>query len=162
GSNPGGGSLKGTTTQSASAGVASFNDLSIDEAGSGYTLLASSNGLTGVSSNGFDITPAVADHLLFNQQPANTTAGQAIAPAVTLQVVDECNNVLNSSASGSVALGTNPNSGTLSGTTMQSASAGAASFNDLSIDKAGSGYMLFASSTGLTGVTSMGFNITAT
>jgi hypothetical protein len=160
GSNPGG-TLSGTTMQPASAGVASFNDLSIDKAGSGYTLFASSNGLTGVSSNGFDITPAGADHLLFNQQPTNTTAGQAIAPAVTVQIVDQFNNVVNSSASVSVAIGTNPNSGTLSGTTTQSASAGVASFNDLSIDQAGSGYTLFASSTGLT-VTSMGFNITAT
>jgi hypothetical protein len=45
GSNPGSGSLSGTLTVSASGGVASFSDLSIDQPGDGYTLAATSPGI---------------------------------------------------------------------------------------------------------------------
>jgi hypothetical protein len=38
-------------------GIATFDDLSIDEVGSGYTLEASANGLTGATSAAFDMTP---------------------------------------------------------------------------------------------------------
>ena len=39
--NPSAGTLSGTTTQAASGGVATFNNLSINQAGAGYTLTAS-------------------------------------------------------------------------------------------------------------------------
>ena len=56
GSNPGGGTLNGTTTVTAAAGVASFAALSINNAGVGYTLVAGSGGaLTGATSGTFDI-----------------------------------------------------------------------------------------------------------
>jgi len=55
GSNPGGGTLSGTTTQSAVDGVASFDDLSIDLEGDGYTLVASSPGFTSATSDPFNI-----------------------------------------------------------------------------------------------------------
>lgn len=45
GSNPGSGSLAGKTTVSASGGVASFSNLSINQPGDGYTLTATSPGL---------------------------------------------------------------------------------------------------------------------
>jgi len=54
-SNPAGGSLSGTTTTRATAGIASFNDLVIDKAGT-YTLSASTNGVTPVTSNAFSVT----------------------------------------------------------------------------------------------------------
>jgi len=55
GSNPGGGTLNGTTTVTAAAGVASFAALSITNAGVGYTLVAGSGALTGATSGTFDI-----------------------------------------------------------------------------------------------------------
>lgn len=55
GVNAGGGTLSGTKTVAASAGVASFSTLGIDKAGTGYTLSASSPGLVSVSSNAFNI-----------------------------------------------------------------------------------------------------------
>ena len=54
GSNPGSGSLSGTTTVDASGGVASFPNLSIDQPGIGYTLTATSPGITPATS--FDFT----------------------------------------------------------------------------------------------------------
>ena len=47
GTNPGGGTLSGTTTVAAVSGVATFSTLSINAAGAGYTLNAASGALTG-------------------------------------------------------------------------------------------------------------------
>src|SRR5438132_1064278 len=162
GTNPGGGTLSGTLTQSASGGIATFGNLSINKSGTGYTLTAASTGLTGATSNTFNITAGVATQLGFSQQPTNTVAGSSITPAVTVQVQDVNGNLVNTStASITVAIGTNPGGGTLSGTKTVSAVAGVATFSGVSIDKAGTGYTLTASSSGLTGATSAAFNITA-
>jgi hypothetical protein len=66
--------------------------------------------------------------------------------------------VTNSSAPVTVALGGSPTGATLSGTTTKNAVNGVATFNNLSIDKAGYGYTLVASSAGLPSATSSSFN----
>jgi hypothetical protein len=53
--NPGSGKLSGTTTVSAVRGVASFSDLSINKTGFGYTLTATSRGMSAATSAGFNI-----------------------------------------------------------------------------------------------------------
>ena len=61
----------------------------------------------------------------------------------------------------SLAIGTNPAGGTLSGGAAVTVASGVATFSGLSIDKAGTGYTLTASSTpSYTGATSAAFNIT--
>ncbi len=56
GSNPGNGSLSGTTTVvTAADGTATFADLNLDRAGVGYTLVAKSPDLTSTTSNPFAI-----------------------------------------------------------------------------------------------------------
>src|SRR5205085_3595441 len=130
--------------------IATFNNLSIDKAGAGYTLTASGGGASaGATSNKFDVTVGVPDHLAFAQQPTNTAAGATIAPAVTVRVEDSLGNLV-TTASGNLALaiGTNPGGGTLSGTTSQPVSGGIATFNDLSINRSGVGYTLTASGGG--------------
>src|SRR5262249_46639899 len=109
------------------------------------------------------VNPASADHLAFAQQPANTVVNATISPAVTVQILDAFNNLLTGDTTDQVALaiGTNPGGGTLSGTTTETVRGGIATFSDLSINKTGVGYTLSASSTGLTGVTSSAFDITA-
>ncbi|MFN2420511.1 MAG: beta strand repeat-containing protein, partial [Gemmatimonadota bacterium] len=161
GTNPAGGTLSGTTTVAAVGGVATFSDLRIDKAGTGYTLVASSSGLTSATSSAFTITPANAARLVFGQQPSNTQAGAAITPAVTVHALDGSGN-LNTSFTGNVtiAIGTNPAGGVLSGTTTVAAVGGVATFSNLRIDKAGRGYTLVASSSGLTSATSNPFDIT--
>src|SRR5262249_38240667 len=49
GTTPAGGTLAGTTTVTVSGGVATFTNLSINNAGTSYTLTASSAGLTGAT-----------------------------------------------------------------------------------------------------------------
>lgn len=159
GTNPAGGTLSGTTTVAAVAGVATFNGLSINTAGTGYTLAASSTGLTGATSSAFNITVGPAVQLAFGQQPTNSTANVAIAPAPTVRILDAGGNLTASTANVTVAIGTNPGPGTLGGTLTVAASAGVATFPNLTIDAAGIGYTLTAASAGLTGATSNAFNV---
>ncbi len=53
GTNPGNGTLMGTTTVNAVAGVATFSDLQIDRPGSGWVLQATSNNLAQATSSNF-------------------------------------------------------------------------------------------------------------
>ncbi|WP_162944450.1 beta strand repeat-containing protein [Flavisolibacter nicotianae] len=105
-----------------------------------------------------------ATKLAFGQQPSNAVATTAITPAVTIRVLDANGNLVttDNSTQVSVAIGTNPSAGTLSGTTTANVSGGTATFSNLSINNSGTGYTLSATSTpSLTGVTSNSFNITA-
>ncbi len=161
GTNPGGGTLSGTATLSAVNGVATFSGLSIDKSGTGYTLTATSAGLTAGTSAAFNITFAAATQVVFTTAPGGGTGGLAWAAQPVLTVQDAFGNtVTNSTASVVLAIGTNPGPGTLGGTATRSAVGGVATFSGLSIDKVGTGYTLTAASTGLTGATSAAFNIT--
>jgi hypothetical protein len=137
-----------------------FNNLSIDKAGAGYTLTATLGGVPQVASATFAITPAAAAKLSFTVQPVNTAAGSAITPAVKVTALDQFDNVAtNFTGNVTAAIGTNPTSGTLSGTVTIAAATGVATFSTLSIDSAGTGYTLTATSAGLTDATSSTFNI---
>src|SRR5213079_2667903 len=158
GTNPSTGTLSGTKTVAAVAGVATFPGLSIDKAGTGYTLTATGAGST--TSAAFNITAGSATQLVFNVQPSTTTAGTAITPAVEVTAQDGNGNTATGfTGNVTVAIGTNPSSGALSGTSTHAAVAGVATFAGLSIDKAGTGYTLTATGAGST--TSSAFNITA-
>jgi uncharacterized delta-60 repeat protein len=100
-------------------------------------------------------------HLAFSQQPTGVEATSPITPAVRVQILDASNNLVNSAASVTISIGANPSSGALSGTQTVAAVGGTAIFNNLSINKAGAGYTLTASSTDLIGATSNPFNVTA-
>jgi uncharacterized repeat protein (TIGR01451 family) len=159
GTNPSGGTLSGTLTVNAVAGVATFSDLSINNGGNGYTLTATSGILTGATSNAFNIRGP--SKLAFLQQPGNTIYNQTISPAVTVQIQDSLGNLVPIATNTvAIAIGTNPSGGTLSGTLSVSAVAGVATFSNLSINNVGNGYTLTASSAGLTDATSNAFNIT--
>src|SRR5262249_59690818 len=82
-------------TVAGSGGIATFGTLPLNPAGS-YTIGATSAGLGGATSNPFTVSAAAADHLAFGQQPSNTTAGAAINPAVTVQVLDQFRNLTTS------------------------------------------------------------------
>src|SRR5262249_36008277 len=136
--------------------------LSLNKAGTGYTLAASDGSLAGATSSAFTVTAAAAHHLAFGQQPSNATAGVTLSPAVTLQVLDPFNNLVTTDTSSvTVALGSNPGGGTLSGTVTVAAVGGVATFSPLSVNKSGVGYTLTAADTGLAGATSSAFTITA-
>ncbi|MBM4054748.1 MAG: hypothetical protein FJ264_08775 [Planctomycetes bacterium] len=154
------GTLSGTTLQTTnSGGLATFNDLSIDLAGS-KNLTASGDGLSSAVSNTFTISAGSAVKIVFIQQPSDTTAGNAILPTITVRLQDAYGNNVSSSGV-SIAMSLSSGTGILSGTTLKTTSAsGLATFNDLSIDLAGS-KNLTASSAGLASAVSNSFDITA-
>src|SRR5262249_10101745 len=104
-------------------------------------------GLTSSPSNSFVISAAAADHLAFLQQPTSTTAGAAISPAVTVQVLDQFNNLTGSTANVTVAA-TGPGAFTAASTTTVAAVAGGATFSNLHLNVTGS-YTIGATATGL-------------
>ncbi|HEY6110387.1 MAG TPA: hypothetical protein VIV56_15915, partial [Gemmatimonadales bacterium] len=164
GANPGGGTLGGTTTVKAAGGVATFASLSIDKKGAGYRLKATSGSLTAAMSVTFDVSAGPATQLAFTTQPPTSVAGAGLAPSVTVSARDALGNVADGytgSVTVAITNGTGAAGATLSGTKTVAATAGVAMFAGLSIDKVGNGYTLSASGTGLTGVTSATFNITA-
>ena len=161
GTNPASGTLGGTATVAAVGGVATFSTLSINKVGTGYTLTAVDGSLGGSTSTGFNITPAAADHLAFLQQPTTAVAGVAISPAVTVEVLDAFGNLVTFDTSNvTMAIGTNPGGGALSGTATIAAIGGIATFSTLSINKTGLGYTLAATDAGLGVGNSAPFNIT--
>lgn len=161
GSNPGSATLSGTTTVNAVAGIATFTNLSLNKVATGYTLIASSTGVTSATSNPFNITAGAPAKLAFTVQPSNTVSGAAISPAVQVTIQDAAGNTALVTNPVTIAIGTNPSFGTLSGTATVAAVNGVATFANLTLDKAGTGYTLSASSTGLTSTTSNPFNIAA-
>jgi len=158
GSNPGAATLGGTTTVTAINGVATFSTLSLNQAGTGYTLTAAATGLTGATSAAFDVTQPV--HLVFTVQPTTTVAAKPITPAVQVSAEDPLGNVSTTFAGTvMVALGSNPSGGVLQGTLTVAAVSGVATFSTLNISQADTGYTLVASATGVTSGTSAKFSI---
>jgi hypothetical protein len=158
--NPSAGALSGTTQVNAANGVAVFPDLSIDKAGSGYTLRATSTGLTQTTSAAFSILPGAAVSLMFAQHPSDISAGVEITPSVEVHTLDAFGNIASGFA-GEVTLTLDDNSGngTLLGTTVKAAENGTAIFGDLSVDKTGEGYTLQATASGLTEAISDSFSV---
>jgi hypothetical protein len=164
GTNPGGGALSGTVTANAVNGVATFSNLSISKAGTGYTLTAAATGLTGATSSAFNVTTPVGPpaKLAFSVQPTSVAVGSSITPPVQVSVDDASGNLVTTATNAiTVAIGTNAGpGGVLSGTVTANAVAGVATFSNLSINTAGTGYTLTAAAAGLTGATSTAFNVT--
>jgi uncharacterized repeat protein (TIGR01451 family) len=131
--------------------------LTTDQRGAGFARVAQTN----VDIGAFEVPAGTPDHLVFNVQPSNTAVNLAITPAVKVRIFDAANNPTTSTATVSLAIGTNPSGGTLNGTVSVAAINGTATYSNLSIDKLGVGYTLVASSTGLGAATSTPFNITS-
>ncbi|MCO5169498.1 MAG: FG-GAP-like repeat-containing protein [Planctomycetes bacterium] len=155
--------LGGTTTRSAVEGVATFSDLTVDRGGT-YQLTASAGALTGDTSGSFTIAvpgaPA-AGALAFVAQPSDAARGAAIAPQVAVEVRDGAGN-LDATATHTVTvmLGANPGGATLGGTLSRAAVAGVATFDDLRLDRAASGYRLIAFAGSLAPAQSDAFAVT--
>ncbi len=158
--NPDGAALDGTLTATLENGVATFSGLSIDDAGTGYSLLVTADGFNSVTSTAFDVVPASPAQLVIGDQPpSNITAGTGFG--LTVDVEDAFGN-LETSYDGSVtvALGTNPAGGSLGGTLTTTAIDGVAAFSGLTLDQAVSGYTIQATASGLSSATSQALDVT--
>jgi Bacterial Ig-like domain (group 1)/Invasin, domain 3/Bacterial Ig-like domain (group 2)/Calcineurin-like phosphoesterase len=105
------------------------------------------------------VGPATATTLAFTVQPANAGAGAIMAP-LTVSARDPFGNTATAfTGQVTVAIATNPSTGTLTGTRVRPAVNGVVTFDDLSIDKTGSGYTLKASATGVSDAVSDPFSV---
>jgi hypothetical protein len=157
--------LSGTTTVAVVFGVATFPNLTIDKAGTGYMLAATATGLEGTTSAPFDVTPGQrGPELVFSGQPSAAAEEATIRPAVRVTARESSGQTV-AGFTGKVTLsitsGTGDGEAVLSGTTTVAAVAGVATFSNLSIDNAGAAYMLSAAATGYAGTTSAPFDITS-
>ena len=105
---------------------------------------------------------AVPVKLAFVTQPTSTTPGAVFIPDVRVAIQDGFGNTLTTSTLPvTLAIGSNPSGGTLAGTLTRAAVNGIATFPTLSINNAGTGYTLVASSAGLMSATSAAFDISS-
>lgn len=115
-------------------------------------------GLTGVTP-----TMLPASRLVILSQPSAVAAGAIITPAIQVSV-QTSNGVTVSTSTATITVALTPNTGTagavLSGTGSQEATDGVAIFNNLRIDRAGTGYTLVFSSPGLASANTAAFDIT--
>src|SRR3989440_4356226 len=96
-----------------------------------------------------NITAGTATELVFSVQPSTTAAGAAITPAVQVTAQDaQGNTATGFTGNVTVAIGTNPGSGTLAGTATVAATAGGATFAEPAVHKGGAGYTLTATGGG--------------
>jgi hypothetical protein len=141
--------ISGTLTMNATAGVATFNTLQFNTAGS-YTLTAMSTGLTSATSTPIAISAGPATKLVFTTEPPATGTVNTAIGNVVVQVQDANGNLVTTS-NASVTIASTPTG--VSGTLTVTASGGIATFTNLMFSAANT-YTLMASSTGLTSATS--------
>src|SRR5439155_4657506 len=84
------------------------------------------------TANAVTLTDVVATSLAFIQQPTLTIAGQVINPAVTVQVLDQFNNLVTSDNTDQVTLriASGPGTFTVSSTSIVTVSGGVATFSN--------------------------------
>jgi hypothetical protein len=142
-------------------GVHTFTGVVLKTAGTQSLSVSDVSNSSLLGSVSVKVTPAVATHLAFLQQPTSVGAGLLISPTVQVEVLDGFNNVETTDYQHSVtiAIGANPTAGVLGGALTATVSGGIASFSTLSINQLGNGYTLVASSAGVSSVTSGSFNI---
>ena len=115
GNNPGGATLSGTLTVNANNGRAHFEDLSIDRAGSGYTLIVSTSDLPNLptaTSDAFAITPGPASGATstITADPTSIPADGGSTSTITVELRDEFGNPL---TGGGDAVGLSTTAGTV-------------------------------------------------
>lgn len=149
--------LLGKLSVKTSGGIADFPGLTVNEGGQ-FQIQASGAGLT-VSSGALTMGgPTTATQLHFLQQPSDAVAGVANTPPITVEVLDQFNNVISTDHSRvTLTVATGP--GTMKKVSVN-AKNGIATFNKIILTTVGQ-YQLAAADGSLTGDTSHSFNITA-
>jgi hypothetical protein len=151
-----------TSALTNAGGLATFNNLVTNAAGSNYSLTAASSGLGTVNSIAFTVNPAAENKLVITTQPAaSIAAGATITVGVTVE--DQFGNPITTGNTGSTdSLHVALSSGSFaSGTTTLTAGNGVANFNNLKITAPGT-YMITATdaTTGtVTQVTTISFTV---
>lgn len=158
-------SCTGGQTKAAVSGIAAFSGCKVDLAASGYALTASAAGLTGDTSSAFAVAVGPAAQLAFAAQPGGGAGGMAWTAQPTVGVLDAGGNAVTSSTLAitmSITTGTGTSGAVLAcaGGLTSAASAGLAVFTGCAVNKAGAGYTLKATASGVAAGTSNPFSVT--
>ena len=157
--NSGSGTLQGTTTVNAVAGIATFSGLNHLVAGT-INLQFTSPGLNSATSTDIVIGAAAAAKLAIVTQPSATaTAGVAFAQQPVIWIEDQYGNRVTTDSSTQVTVARYNGDGTLQGTKTLTASSGIVSYAGLNHLVAGTINLIFTANTGLTSVTSSNITI---
>jgi hypothetical protein len=147
-------------------GVARFTNIICTLERSNYSLIATSDSMESATSEFFTILPSDPVKLEITVQPSGCKAGIPFETQPKVAIMDSYGNVITSSRA-AITMSITPGSGAsgaiLAGTNTliaDDAFGGLAAFEGLSINLAGSGYMLTATSNGLTSANSLTFNVT--
>jgi len=159
--NPGGSSFT-PVTMTAGSGVAMFPGLTLNNAGTGYIFTATSsatNGPTSMTTNSFDVVVGPATHLVVTTEPplsvvTGTGFGVVVQDEYVSVSVDAPFN-----GNVTIALGANPGGSSFTPVTVTAVN-GVATFTGLTLNNAGNGYTLQASSAGLTTQMTQPFDVT--
>ncbi|MBL4850602.1 MAG: hypothetical protein JKY65_34220, partial [Planctomycetes bacterium] len=172
GANPAGGTLSGTlvalTTGAGPLGVATFSGISIDKVGAGYGLAFTANGVTGTTSQLFTVQSSRATTIQFRPaapgplgQPSNVVTNTAFAPTVAVEVLDGLGRPVTTSTGVTLIVGNNPGGAILGGNSTVVTASGTATFGSVTLSQPGTGYTLWALTSGLVPVESNAFNVTS-
>ncbi len=158
------------TSQSTVAGFVGFSNLKVRPTGttpsngnmtySGVGIAGVTGGEGGTNFGTLSTVPGTVKQLVFATQPGNAEYGSFLNLQPVVRTQDQFGNNSSSGASGSVTLAVTSGIGTLQGTASLDISSGKATFTDLKMSQAGTGYRLTASSGTLTPAVSNTFNIT--
>lgn len=153
--------LAGTTTATTDAnGVAAFTDLKVTGPTGAYTLTFTASGFPTATSNSFTLTLGAASALKVSTQPTGGVSGGVVAGSPAVTVVDAGGNPVTSHPATSVTVSSS--TGTIGGTTSVNTASGVAAFSAATLaGLVSANHTLTFAASGLTGVTSSTFNITA-
>lgn len=154
--------LLGTARVNANNGVATFDDVSVSTAGSGYTLKVSGFSVPPVVSQQFQVNPGGAFGLRFVDQPKGAAVGRTFKNIPSVQVVDLFGNpFLQNTFQIDVTLVHLPSRReyAVTGYSSISTASGFAFLPGIVVDFAGSNFVLKASSQTLSPTYSEPFNI---
>ncbi len=158
-SNPTGATLGGILTMPASLGQATFSGLTLNLAGSGYTIVATSPGFAAATTPAITVVNPPATQLVVTAQPpASVAVNQAFG--LTVAVLDASGNLVSSfNGRVTVALAGKPGGGKLHGTLTVTATNGVATFSGLALTKARLGDILRLLASGLTAASTRTFKV---
>ena len=143
----GNGPLRGTTSVTLQAGVATFSGL-YDPRAETITLAFTGGGLTSPASNPIIVSPGVAVEIVVETQPyALVTAGNPLTDPIVVAEEDQDGNVVVGDSSTQVTASLASGSGTLIGTAQVTMQKGIASFDNLQVNTAGTLALRFTAGT---------------
>jgi hypothetical protein len=149
GSNPAGATLSGTKTITASGGIATFSNLSLDRPGSGYTLRASASGLGNDESSAFNVATGSATTIAANSPTSlSGTVGSPVSPAPSVKVTDGSGNGVSGVT---VTFAVTNGGGSVSGATPTTNSSGIATVGSWTLGTTAGSNALTATASGLSG-----------